>query len=419
VGRLTTGLRPVDDLIGGARVGDNIVWQAGPGADLRPFVTAFVRAARTSPRVVYVSLHLPPGAVLGALGDLWDGERMHLVDLYTHGIGGGGSAPDRPAGVLRVVEAGDPAALYRAIDGIDGGWARGTRYVFDSLTGMQQLWGRDGALGFFLRACPRLYELRTVAYWLLERPAHEAAFLRRLARVTQVIVNVDGATDGVSLQVVKAAGRSVDVAGRRAAVRFDGHRATLTRADTGVWERMGRGLRRQRGAQGVSLSQLARAIGISPSALSQAERGVAGLSAETLVRALEVLGGGRLEAEPAAPFRISRRGTREVRTPARGMSAEFVCGGTETQAEPGVALVSLAPRAHGTGSPFETKQREVIVLLSGAIEVRVGGSWEVLQAGDALDLVGRPLSAWRNASPEEATALWAILPPAAGPAATA
>lgn len=421
---LTTGVRPVDDLIGGARVGDNIVWQAGPGVDLGPFVAAFAHAARTSPCVVYVSLHRPPQAVLDGLGASWgEGGRRHLLDLYTDGFEGGagtfyGSRSSRQACVHRVSRAADPGALYEAIEAIEGGWSRGTRYVFDSLTGMQQLWGREGALDFFLRVCPRLYDLRTVAYWLLERPAHSSAFLDHLARVTQVVVDVTEGEEGLNLRVAKATGRAGDVVGRRATVRFEGDRATVNRVDSGARERIGMGLRRQREARGVSLSQLARAVGISPSALSQAERGVTGLSAETLMAVLEALGGS-LAAPDGAAYRISRRGTREVRTPARGITAEFLSGGNDSPSGTEVALVWLAPHSRGDGAPFETKQRELLVVLSGAVELRLGATWEALQAGDALDLVSRPVGGWRNDSPEEATVLWAFLAPAAEFAAPA
>jgi hypothetical protein len=59
------------------------------------------------------------------------------------------------------------------------------------LTSMQRLWGPEPALALFLRCCPRLYQQRTVAYWLLERDAHPPAFRPRLADITQVILDLD------------------------------------------------------------------------------------------------------------------------------------------------------------------------------------------------------------------------------------
>ena len=67
MGRLTTGIRALDDLIGGLRLGDNVVWDV-TGVSVDPLVVHFLRVSRDSP-LVYISFHVSPlrsGAVIPA-----------------------------------------------------------------------------------------------------------------------------------------------------------------------------------------------------------------------------------------------------------------------------------------------------------------------------------------------------------------
>ena len=53
--------------------------------------------------------------------------------------------------------------------GIHGTLEGDVRFVFESLTGMQELWGGEQhILNFYSHSCPRLYELNTIAYWIIE-----------------------------------------------------------------------------------------------------------------------------------------------------------------------------------------------------------------------------------------------------------
>jgi len=41
--------------------------------------------------------------------------------------------------------------------------------------GMQKIWGgEDAILKFYSHSCPRLYELNTIAYWIMEKKAHSS-----------------------------------------------------------------------------------------------------------------------------------------------------------------------------------------------------------------------------------------------------
>ncbi len=416
--RLTTGLRPLDDVIGGLRKGDNVVLEAAEDTTSDEFVLAFARASERTAGLAYVSFHVPPTAILDRLQHVWDPKRFVLVDCFTEGLGESEATFDRfyrsrRARELRLIRVADPtdADQVRArMEELEDELGPNTRYVFDSLTGMQDLWGSEQALSFFVRSCPRLYDLRTVAYWLLERGAHDASFLSRLTHTTQIVIELRAEDGGYALKVVKAEGRPPEVVGRKAGLVFEAGRARLIREEQkGERERIGELLRTQRLARGISQAELARRIGISPSALSQAERGRAGLSGQTLTRAWEVLGTafGPSALPPARPYRVLRRGARASSVIAPGLTAEEVAD-VATGAK--VYLLTFAPGAAGRRPPFATKHDEVAVVISGALEVRVGETREALQAGDALVLSAEPVGTWRNPGQQETRVLWAIIP---------
>ena len=78
--RLTTGLRPLDDVIGGLRKGDNVVLEAAEGTTSDEVVLVFARASGRTAGLAYVSFHVPPTAILDRLQRVWDPDRFVLVD---------------------------------------------------------------------------------------------------------------------------------------------------------------------------------------------------------------------------------------------------------------------------------------------------------------------------------------------------
>jgi quercetin dioxygenase-like cupin family protein len=74
-----------------------------------------------------------------------------------------------------------------------------------------------------------------------------------------------------------------------------------------------------------------------------------------------------------------------------------------------VLLVRVAPGATGRRTPFVTKREEIVAVLGGILEVRVGEGRETLHAGDAILLTDEPVAWWRNPGPDEAFLLWSVL----------
>jgi transcriptional regulator with XRE-family HTH domain len=414
--RPSTGIDALDELLGGLGVGDNVVWQASDATEIEPFVEAFLATANGTTSLTYLSFRLPPATVLDRFRRVWDPERFMLLDGWT---GSQDAPPGRrkaiaaasKARVRRLKDPADMEQVNRELAEIEDQVGPGAGYVFDDLTSMQRLWGPEAALALFLRCCPRLYQERTVAYWLLEREAHPAAFRSRLADITQVILDLE-ATPGEPaeriLRVAKADGHPPGVTGRtlRYVVGEDGRIDALQQA-AGMREGIGAQVRAGRIAAGLSQAELARRIGVTPSALSQVERGRHGLSGETLTRLWATLGipFGPTASPSPLPYRLARRGARQPVAPAPGLSGETVL-----LAPSGLGMHELTFPAGGSGRrPFETKQPELLLVLEGALELQLGQETHTLQQGDAILLTTQPVTGWRNPAREPARVLWLVL----------
>jgi transcriptional regulator with XRE-family HTH domain len=384
----TTGVPTVDDLIDGVHIGDNVVVQLSGDAPAALFVRGFVAAVPATQALVVVHA----GAL--ALPSL---ARGAVVLDWT---GAGDVAPPATAGEARaILEAADASAGTHA-------W-----FMFDSLTAIQGRWGEQAALDLFLWACPRLYRRRSVAIWLLDRQRHTPRFRARLLEITQVVVNVDVAGDRVEIETLKADGRPSGTTGRRARGRLrDGQLTDISRMEV-ERERLGSMIRALRERRGVAQAELARRVGVTPSALSQAERGVRSLSAENVMRVWDSLGVPFGPGSGELPgYRIARRGTHAPQAPAQGVSAEKIFDDPDA----GTAWhLRIAARASGRGALFPAKTPEAVIVLRGVFQVEIGGHSETLHEGDTLVVGDAPVTGWGNPADAGIELLWLIYPPAA------
>ncbi|MEX1163775.1 MAG: helix-turn-helix transcriptional regulator [Nitriliruptor sp.] len=388
----TSGTEALDALIDGVHVGDNLVLQGAGGAPLELLVERFVAATRGRRPLVLVNVAAP-----------WTGpipEGTTIVDWSAATTGEPSPFPGAigPAATI--------TAALASLETADAHVGEGAAFVFDPLSSIPAAWGPDAALELFLSTCPRLYRRRSLAVWPIRTDRHRPAFLRRLEEVTQVVVELDADDGRVRLSVRKADGRRDEVVGR--SVHADLVHGDLVAGDAPVTtrQRLGTALRERRLATGLSQTEVARRVGISPSALSQVERGVRGPSGDTLVRLWEVLEVpfGPVGTEPRGHL-VSRRSGRDRVRIQEGLSGERLLTARDAGE---VWLLRIEAGATGDRAPFAVKAPETVVVLVGVVDVRIEGRTETIHEGDALHLTTSSVAGWANPGPRPAEVTWTL-----------
>ncbi len=389
---LTSGTPLIDDLVDGLRIGDNLVLQGDASAPFALLVDRFVAQGSPERPVVRINLAEP------WVGPVPDG--VLVLDWSPALSGVASNLPD-------AIEprAGLSDALTSLIR-VDERVGTGATFAFDRLTAVQAAWGEDAPLELFLTACPRLYRRRSLALWTVEIDRHRPTFLRRLAEITQVVVELVDDDGQLRVAVLEADGRGAGVVGRRLHAQVVDGELVATDATINAPQRLGVVIRDQRLRTKLSQAEVARRVGVTPSALSQIERGVRGPSGDTLMRLWEVLG---VPFGPARPtdtgYRVERRSGRDRRHLAPGLTGERLVDDA-TIGE--VWWLQLAAGASGEQPIFAVKAAEVATVVRGVLDLQVGGRTETLHEGDALIATDATITSWANPGPVTTEILWMV-----------
>jgi transcriptional regulator with XRE-family HTH domain len=425
---VSTGVAWLDQLLGQLGIGENVVWEVDAGTHIDSFTRAFLEAnIQGGSNAVYVSFNHSPVTMKEKLGGIFDEPKFILVDCFTDGKGHADPVFTRfydsatkadLAHVVRVTTPADVDAFTTTINEIEGKARVGAKYVFDSLTGMQDLWAdASRAYRFFTYACPRLYDLKTIAYWILEKGAHSSSFRANLKHVTQVAIDLSRAEGGYVLQVVKAEGRALG-AEAEAPQRYEpaGNRLRLVADSKRELVRLGKLIRSARLRRGMSQAELASLLGVTPSTVSQAENGLIALSLSnlfSLARELElnlgpVLDGKEASKEAIAIMRAKDRPRTQIGGGRRKpIEVESLTGADHAgDLEP---IVVIVPAGVTLGKHFSLRKGvEFGLLLSGQLEVEVAGKTRSLSQGDSIYIKNDIPSSWTNPGPDQAELLWVV-----------
>jgi transcriptional regulator with XRE-family HTH domain len=370
----STGVTPLDSALGGLYWGDNVVWEPDEHDSVEPFFRAVATHASEYHYAGYVSLSRDPAVVRAAFPGL------AVIDA-------------RPGTPLA-----EPGKLLEEIRHVCSTHERDL-LLFDPLETMAAQWDQPTAQRFFTRCCPMLLELGAIAYWSLTASELPRSFRREIEEVTQCVISV---ADG-RLRIAKAEGRPFAVQGSVFRCRFDDGAPVLEAAPAAA--RVGAALRAVRLQRHLSQSELARLAGISPSAVSQAERGQRGLSLETLLdltTRLNITLDELLRGEVSAGYRLARR-----HDPHRTAEGKPLPLFDDPQAGIRTYLVRLAPR--GTCElGFAHKGVEMVAVASGLVQVVLATGRPVLRRGEALLAERSGISSCRNLSDREAMLFWVL-----------
>ena len=371
--RVSSGVPDIDDLLGRLIPGDNIVWVSNDGELLGRLEEGyFEEGLRLGVGCWYVTTEAAPKDQAQRLP-----IGVKILDA-------------RPEG-----KHADPLLLERIL--VEQVGKRGARVAVDRLDVLARRWGSRRALEFFSHVCPRLFDLGAIAYWRAPRTLG-ASFIEQVRRVTQCVVEERRR----QLHIVKAEGRPSQLQGKLFRLELAADGSIKVRAEVALG-RLGRGLARLREERQLSQADLARLAGVSPSAISQAEAGLRGLSVDTLLVLSDRLGVGIdhiLEIDTGAGYVLARRD----RTVTDGKQVPLL---DDPKAGLRAFLVHLGPGDRGA-PPNPHKGIEVVLMAGGLVQLDLGVETPVMRAGDALLASTVPVLGWRNLLEEPARLFWII-----------
>ena len=161
---ISTGIKGLDSVLTGLRLGDNVVWQIDDLKDYANLVKPFVQQALKDKRkVIYLRF----------------AKHQELI---------------KPSAQIKRYELKAQAGfeVFTAkVNSIITQEGEGAYYVFDCLSELLSAWATDLMIGnFFMVTCPYLYELKTVTYFSLLRNNHSFKSIARIRETTQLLMDV-------------------------------------------------------------------------------------------------------------------------------------------------------------------------------------------------------------------------------------
>jgi transcriptional regulator with XRE-family HTH domain len=370
--KVSTGLDPLDGVLGGLYWGDNVVWELD-GTPVEPFYRAIASQSRVFDTKTVV-----------AIGDAVNTYGVPGLAVM-HAARGNGTAD--PGEVLR--------DIYRLCQP-----PRRRLMLFESLDAMVRTWGVSETREFVTRCCPLLLEVGAVAYWSMSARDTPAVLRDAVAGMTQCLLRVDER----SVQVVKAEGRGDDVIGTVLHWHEEAGRPVLE--PPAIVDRVAASLRGIRHARDLSQHALGDMAGVTGSAISQVERAERGLSLATVVRLSAALGVtiDDLLRGVDPGYRIGRRPD----DPRHGIEHTHTLIG-DADSGPRIDLVHLEPREAGA-PPMTRPGLGILAVASGLVQVKVAGQASAIRHGEVLLADSERVEGWRNLGQGEALLFWIMFP---------
>jgi transcriptional regulator with XRE-family HTH domain len=310
-----------------------------------------------------------------------------------------------------------------ALDRIEIEKGEGVRYIFDSLTGMQDIWGDENlTYKFFTYSCPRLYDLQTVAYWVLEKEAHTPAFKANLRHITQVAIELEKQGGEFFFKVIKLEGRF--------------SRSAFLPKHYEVWEQevifpsiggrrpgnLGEKIRILRKKLEMTQKELAEQVGLTPSFISQLEKNLISPSLDSLLKLSDKLNTQPiyfLTDEEDTPLQkmVIKPNERQEIFPQKFKKGELklqllISDTFNRRMEP--YLLTIQERAVIDGHFYSHKGDEFAYVMKGELEVEIQNGKQLLREGDSLYLGSTFPSKWKNTGKGDAVLLWILSPPKEG-----
>ena len=431
--KISSGIAYLDHLLGFLKTGHNVIWEVEAGTYIEVFLQKFIEHnLRSGYRVVYVSFNASPSTLTKRLSHISGLANLTILDCFTSGKGNNdplfnqfyGKEKERFGGSVMKVENPKDLSQFRvAMDRIEVEKGEGVRYVFDSLTGMQDIWGDENpTYKFFTYSCPRLYDLETIAYWILEKDAHSPSFKANLKHITQVAIELDKENGELFFKMIKLEGRFSRSAFLPKRYEVWGQEVIFPSIGGRRPSNLGDKIRTLRKKLGMTQKELAEQVGLTPSFISQLEKNLISPSLDSLLKLSEKLNTQPVyflsdaESGPLEKMVIKSTERQDVHVSdarMKGVQLQLLVSDIiNRRMEP--YLLTLNKGVDLEGHFYTHKGDEFAFVLEGELEVEIEGEKQLLREGDSLYIESTVPSRWVNRGNKKATLLWVLSPPKGG-----
>ncbi len=422
--QVSSGMAGLDKLLNGLFIGDNVIWYDDAGSLAHEFCRQFIKESKESLKaIVYVTFDRSPKNLIDTLGQLAQTQQLTILDCFTNGKGDRADVFNKfyekdgaqwPYQVIKVTNPGDPQAVFEAIDQLHQQLTGDVRFIMESLTGMQDLWeGEEHILKSYSHSCPKLYEMDTIAYWIIEKKAHSARLKAHINQVAQVAVDLSMARGRSRIKILKAEKRTPKAIG----ISFP---YAITKGDLLInggkhpneAHNLGSTIKTFRKKQGMSQKDLSALVGMTPSNISQIENNQIYPSLPALYRIAQ-----NLSVDVGSFFKDNQIKNqtifhKEDATPIQGPDLEKegieIAQLTPPDLNGAVAgfLIRIPPGKKLTTHFFSHKGDEMGYLISGQLISTYENQNHAINVGDTIYLKTHMPEKWQNKSQETAELLW-------------
>lgn len=174
----STGITDLDSLLDGIRSGDNILWHVPSMKEYALFVKPFLQhCSKQDLKTIYVSLD-------NSLKCSVSRDKTEVFDA---------SKNDEPEELTkRLLEFIKQRGLY-------------IHYIFDNLSALKERWKDDDTLAdFFQTICSILCDLKTFAYFALQKGAQKSDVIAKIRDASQIAIDVEKREEVISIRLIKA-----------------------------------------------------------------------------------------------------------------------------------------------------------------------------------------------------------------------
>jgi transcriptional regulator with XRE-family HTH domain len=413
---ISTGLPYLDRLTGGLKPGDNVVWQISDGVPVEYFIKSFfMDPENCNDSIIYVSFNFSPHTIHRKYDYLFQNENSILVDAFSNGKGNSdpvflefyNTGEHDPGRFLCIDNPKNITSFVSLLNEIELRNKERSFYIFDSLTGMNELWKDEHAvLDFFTFTCPKLYDLNTLAYWMLGREAHTREFIAGIMQITQIVFSISSSeADYYGLIIHKLEGRTSLYGAQPNNFKIINQEIHFEDKKVPDMFRIGEKVRNLRKESRITQAELAASLHMTPGAISQIENEIITPSLQTLVqlaalfnKPLDYFIGYTDQYRNAKGYSVLKKNLR-VSSPQRNVTIYRMMEADDSVIRP--FLVCIAGEKPVEGPILFHKGKEFIAVVRGSLKVTIDAEANILDEGDSLLISNSFVSRWQNMSGSE------------------